>query len=118
MTQAHVGTTVRPVDARTTIIALEGSVTAAAEPALMAAFESAGEGGTKNVVLDFTRLDYLNSSGIGLIVTLLVRANRKGQRLSAFGLTDHYRHIFELTRLSDAIAIHDLEETALQATTN
>jgi anti-sigma B factor antagonist len=50
-------------------------------------------------------------------VTLLVRANRQGQQLSAFGLTDHYRHIFELTRLNDAIAIHDGEAAALAALT-
>jgi anti-sigma B factor antagonist len=70
---------------------------------------------TRNIVLDFRELEYLNSSGIGLIVTLLVRANRQGQRLSAYGLTEHYRHIFELTRLNDAIAIHDAEDAALMA---
>jgi anti-sigma B factor antagonist len=48
-------------------------------------------------------------------VTLLVRANRNHQRLLAFGLTDHYRQIFELTRLDEAIGIHDDEAAALAA---
>ena len=61
------------------------------------------------VVLNFTGLEYMNSSGIGLLVTLLVRANRNRQRLLAYGLTDHYRQIFELTRLDEAIGIHDDE---------
>lgn len=113
MSQSPVGTVVRAVDERTTIIAVNGSVTAASEPALMDAFASAAGDRTKHIVLDFTSLEYLNSSGIGLIVTLLVRANRQGQKLSAFGLTEHYRHIFELTRLSDAIAIHEAEDAAL-----
>ena len=43
------------------------------------------------IVLNFTGLEYMNSGGIGLLVTLLVRANRHTQRLLAFGLTDHYR---------------------------
>ncbi len=70
---------------------------------------------TRRVVLNFSGLEYMNSSGIGLLVTLLVRANRNHQRLLAFGLTDHYRQIFELTRLDEAIGIHDDEAAALAA---
>jgi len=81
----------------------------------MDAFVSASTVSSRNIVLDFRQLDYLNSSGVGPIVTLLVRANRHGQRLSTFGLNDPYRHIFELTRLSDATAIHDGEEGAIAA---
>lgn len=115
MSQAATGAAIRALDERTSIIAVSGSVTAASESALMDAFVAAAGQSTRNIVLDFRQLEYLNSSGIGLIVTLLVRANRQGQRLSAFGLSDHYRHIFELTRLSDAIAIHDAEEGAIAA---
>jgi anti-sigma B factor antagonist len=48
-------------------------------------------------------------------VTLLVRANRQKQKLLACGLNDHYRQIFELTRLDEAITIHDSEADALAA---
>ena len=61
-------------------------------------------------MLDFTGLDYMNSSGIGLLVTLLVRARREGRQISAFGLSDHYRQIFELTRLDEVISVHDDED--------
>ena len=57
----------------------------------------------------------MNSGGIGLLVTLLVRVNRQGQRLLAFGLSDHYRQIFELTRLDEAVGIHASESEALAA---
>ena len=66
-------------------------------------------------MLNFTDLSYMNSGGIGLLVTLLVRANRRSQRLMAFGLSDHYRQIFELTRLDEAVGIHDTEQAALGA---
>jgi anti-sigma B factor antagonist len=66
-------------------------------------------------VLDFSGLQYMNSSGIGLLVTLLVRANRNRQRMLAYGLSEHYRQIFELTRLDEAIAIHETEDAALAA---
>jgi anti-sigma B factor antagonist len=55
----------------------------------------------------------MNSSGIGLLVTLLIRVNRQKQRLLSYGLSEHYRHIFELTRLSDAIHIFNTEVEAL-----
>jgi anti-sigma B factor antagonist len=49
------------------------------------------------------------------LVTLLVRANRQHQRLGAYGLSDHYRQIFELTRLDEAISIFEDESSALAA---
>ena len=53
--------------------------------------------------------------GIGLLVTVLVRANRAKQKLLAFGLTEHYQEIFELTRLDEAIGIYATEADALAA---
>lgn len=106
------GYEVREAAPGTRVIAITGDVTPAVEEPLGHAYERASEGDARVVVLDFTRLEYLNSGGIGLLVTLLVRAQRAGQELRAFGLTDHYRQIFELTRLDDAIGIHDDEASA------
>jgi len=57
----------------------------------------------------------MNSSGIGLLVTLLIRAQRQKQQLLAYGLNDHYRQIFDLTRLDEAIALYSSEAEALAA---
>ena len=81
----------------------------------MGAYRQAGEDAPRGIVLDFTALDYMNSSGIGLLVTLLVRAKRAQQQLSAYGLSDHYRQIFELTRLDEVISVHDDRDGALAA---
>jgi anti-sigma B factor antagonist len=59
----------------------------------------------------------MNSGGIGLLVTLLVRVQRAGQRLLAIGLDEHYRQILALTRLDEAIGIHKDERAALAAAT-
>ena len=48
-------------------------------------------------------------------VQVLVRAQRQKHKLLACGLNDHYRQIFELTRLSDAIGLHASEAEALAA---
>jgi len=86
------------------VIALSGDLTASSEASLGAAFEAAQSHGT--VVLDFSNLGYMNSTGIGLLVTTLVRAQRGGVRLVACGLDDHYREIFSLTRLDEAIPVY------------
>ena len=95
------------------IVDISGDVTAGSESVLMSAYDEAGD--AKAIVLNFTDLSYMNSGGIGLLVTLLVRANRQSQQLLAFGLSDHYAQIFELTRLDEAVGIHDTESDALAA---
>ena len=107
----------RVVDDHLGIVEVQGDMNAGSEDELMAAYAAACGSSTKGVVLNFDKLDFLNSGGIGLLVTLLVRANRSGQRIGACGLSAHYREIFELTRLDDAIAIHGTEADALAAVT-
>ncbi len=94
-------------------IVISGDVTAACEQDLMAAHETATDGGAKLIILDFTAMDYMNSGGIGMLVTLLVRGQRRQQKIAAVGLTDHYRQIFELTRLNEAIALFETTDEAL-----
>lgn len=115
MPQAQVEMEVRRAGSGVSVIDIQGELTAFAEGVLMDAYNEASSGETRAVVLNFEGLEYMNSSGIGLLVTLLIRANRQRQRLLTYGLSEHYRHIFELTRLDEAIGIHDSEEEALGA---
>ena len=94
---------------------IAGDVTSASEAELMAAYAQAVEGGARAIILDFRGLEYMNSGGIGLLVTLLVRAQRGGVRLLASGLSEHYREILALTRLDEAIEIHGDEDAAVAA---
>jgi anti-sigma B factor antagonist len=107
--------TVRQPDQACSVIDIRGDVTASAENSLMDAYTKAVSAGASVIILNFQELEYMNSSGIGLLVTLLIRANRQGQRLLAVGLSEHYRQIFELTRLNEAIGIYTSEAEALAA---
>ena len=97
------------------VIDINGEVDATADAGLLAAYEEASAEGVVAVILNFTGLEYMNSSGIGLLVTMLIRANRNKQRLCAFGLTEHYREIFQLTRIDEAIVVYGTEAEALSA---
>lgn len=114
MSKANITTHVRRVNG-VSVIDIGGEVNAQAEDALAAAYGEASQSGVKAVVLNFSGMEYMNSSGIGLLVTLLIRAQRNKQRLLACGLNDHYQQIFALTRLNEAIAIYGSEADAVAA---
>jgi anti-anti-sigma factor len=90
------------------VLELSGDVSARAESELQSTY---GEVATEPVVvLDFAAVDYINSTGIALIVGLLAQARKSGQEVRARGLAEHYREIFRITRLSDFMTILDEED--------
>ena len=114
MTSGTTTIEVRQLSPSVSAIAINGDITSATEAPLMDAYASATASGARTIVLDFSGLDYMNSGGIGLLVTLLVRVQRQGQRLLAFGLSEHYRQILTLTRLDEAIGIYETQAAAVE----
>jgi anti-anti-sigma factor len=90
------------------VLELSGDVSATAEGGLMGAYAEVST--EPVVVLDFAAVDYINSTGIALIVGVLAQARTSGQEVRARGLAEHYREIFRITRLSDFMTILDEEE--------
>jgi anti-sigma B factor antagonist len=113
MTKPNVTLGVRQVKPQVFALDIQGEINAFAETPLMEAYQQAVEQGARQVLLNFAGLTFMNSSGIGLLVTLLIRAQRQKVSLSACGLSDHYRRIFELTRLNEAIACYENEAALL-----
>jgi anti-anti-sigma factor len=95
------------------VIDLAGDVNAGAEAALEGAWAKASAGGPDAVVLNFAGAGYINSTGIALIVGLLAKARAAGVDVRAYGLTPHYREIFEITRLADFVSISTDEDSAV-----
>jgi anti-anti-sigma factor len=89
------------------VLALHGEVNASAEAALQEAYAGAAGGDPGAVVLDFGDVDYINSTGIALIVGLLAQARAREIEVRATGLSEHYREIFEITRLADFMTIEE-----------
>ena len=93
-------------DGNDTVIKLKGDVNRDAEGGLSAAYEEAQDGPGR-LLLDFVEVDYINSTGIALIVGVLARARAASRSVGAFGLTPHYQELFQITRLSDFMEIYD-----------
>ena len=115
MVETKATMTVRSPEAGISIVDIRGDLTGTSEDVLMAAYEEASNERANSIILNFTDLDYMNSSGIGLLVTMLIRTQRKKLALLAYGLSEHYRQIFDLTRLNEAIGIYVDEATARAA---
>ncbi len=92
------------------VLDLHGDLDRSGQPVLMDALPDDG-----TVVLDFEEVGYINSTGIAAVVSFLAGARANGVEVRAFGLTDHYRKIFEITRVADFMDMFDDEHAALAA---
>ena len=104
--QSPLEATVRP-DGDGARIVLNGRIDRDGDDAMTAAWQQARAIGRGEVVLDFAGTGYINSTGIALIVRLLAEARRDGRPVRASGLSEHYREIFRITRLSDFMTIEE-----------
>jgi anti-sigma B factor antagonist len=104
---------VRIPRARVVVLDLSGDLRGDAREDLETACADADARDPQAVVLNLAGVDYIDSTGIALLVGLLARARRDGRELSAYGLSDHYREIFAITRLSEFINVYDDEPSAL-----
>ena len=68
------------------VLDLSGDVTGQASEDLASAYDQATRLEPDAVLLDFTDVEYINSTGIAVLVTLLARARKEGGRMAACGL--------------------------------
>ena len=97
----------------TAVVDLPPQIDSTAEHALNEAYAAAAAHGSKTVLLNFAGVEFLSSTGIALIVGILARARKDGRAISASALSDHYKEIFEITRLADFMTIFADENAAL-----
>src|SRR6266851_2617482 len=98
---------------RVAIIDLHGEINAFAEDVLNTAYADAESRESDVILLNFSDVDYINSTGIALIVSLLARARKTRRKLLACGLSQHYVEIFQITRLVDFMSVFADEASAL-----
>lgn len=69
--------------------------------------------GARKVLIDFARTGYIDSSGLGVLVSLAKRLRDEGGELRLANLNDDLRTLFELTKLDTLFPIADTRERAL-----
>jgi anti-anti-sigma factor len=115
MINPEVKITIYKVNQRTSIIDIRDEITALTQNTLLNAYGRASTGETSTIILNFTGLEQINSSGLSLLIILLGQARRRGQRLLTFGLSGHIRDILCLSGLDKVIDIYETEVEAVTA---
>ncbi len=92
----------------------EGDVTSVSKDAVLGTYQKLPPE-TQEILLDFSKVQYLNSSGIALIIQLLMEANKSGQKVQTFGLTPHFQKVFTMLGLTKYTTLHPNESAAKAA---
>ena len=99
-----------PSGAPITVLRFSGDISSTSKDSVIGAWQSIG--GASPVLLDFSKVEYINSSGIALIIQMLMEADKTGQKVSAFGLTPHFQKVFTMVGISRYAGLHKDEQTA------
>ncbi|PYM08569.1 MAG: hypothetical protein DMD82_02090 [Candidatus Rokuibacteriota bacterium] len=71
------------------------------------------EKGQSKLVMDLTRVAYVDSSGLGALVAAMKQARAAGGNLKLCSLQEDVRSIFEMTRLIKVMAVHSDRQEAV-----
>lgn len=73
------------------------------------------EGGDRKFVIDFANTGYIDSSGLGVLVSLSKKIREQGGELRLSSLNEDLRTLFELTKLDTLFQISRTREEALSS---
>ena len=96
-----------------TVLRFEGDIASTSKEAVLGAFQALPKNDVKRVLLDFTKVDYINSSGIALIIQLLIEAANSGQKVCAFGLSPHFVKVFTMVGITKYAGLFPTQAEAL-----
>lgn len=93
------------------VMRFEGDITSASEDAVLGKYNGLAAG-TSKILLDFSKVPYLNSSGIALVIQLLMAASKVPQKVVCFGLSAHFVKVFTMLGLAKYTSLHADESAA------
>ena len=102
------------VSGDTAVMRFEGDITSASEGAVLGEYKKLSADVVK-ILLDFTKVPYLNSSGIALVIQVLMAASKAKQKVVCFGLTPHFIKVFTMLGLAKYTTLHADEAAARTA---
>jgi anti-sigma B factor antagonist len=114
-TKARVDQLTSPAGHSVTVIRFEGDIASTSKDAVIGTYQSLSKETAKIVLLDFTKVDYINSSGIALVIQLLMEASNSGQKVYAFGLSAHFNKVFTMVGITKYAGLFPTQTDALAA---
>jgi anti-sigma B factor antagonist len=113
-TKSHVDQLTSPAGHPVTILRFEGDIASTSKDAVLGAYQSLPKT-TQIILLDFTKVDYINSSGIALVIQMLIEAKGSGQKVFAYGLSPHFVKVFTMVGITKYAGLFSSQAEAMAA---
>jgi anti-anti-sigma factor len=114
-TKSRVDQLTSPAGHPVTVLRFEGDIASTSKEAVIGLYQSLSKDDAKLILLDFTKVDYINSSGIALVIQLLIEASNSGQKVVAFGLSAHFTKVFTMVGITKYAGLYATQDQALAA---
>ena len=114
-TKSHVDQLKSPSGFPVAVLRFQGDIASTSKDAVLGAYQGLPKETTKLILLDFTGVDYINSSGIALVIQLLIEATNAGQKVCAFGLSAHFNKVFTMVGITKYAGLFPTQAEALAA---
>jgi anti-anti-sigma factor len=114
-TKARVDQLTSPAGHSVTVLHFEGDIASTSKDAVLGTYQALPKDSTKQILLDFTKVDYINSSGIALVIQLLIEAKNAGQKVYAFGLSAHFVKVFTMVGITKYAGLFPGQAEAMAA---
>jgi anti-anti-sigma factor len=109
--QQLIGASGQPI----TCLRFTGDISSASKDAVVDTYKALDKQTHKHILLDFKGVEYLNSSGIALVIQVLMEANKSGQTIAICGLTPHFTKVFTMVGITKYARLYPDEAAALAA---
>ncbi|HET7105106.1 MAG TPA: STAS domain-containing protein [Terracidiphilus sp.] len=114
-TKARIEQLTSPAGHPVSVLRFEGDIASTSKDAVLGTYQTLPKEQTKLVLLDFTKVEYINSSGIALVIQMLIEASNSGQRVFAFGLSPHFTKVFTMVGITKYAGLFSGQSEALAA---
>ena len=97
------------------VLRFEGDIASTSRDAVLGSYQALPREANPLILLDFTKVDYINSSGIALVIQLLMEAATAGQKVSVCGLSAHFTKVFTMVGIPKYATLYPTHAEALAA---
>lgn len=114
-TKVHMDQLLSPAGHPVTVVRFEGEIAATSKDAVLGVYQRLPRESSKLILLDFSKVGYINSSGITLVIQLLMEAYQSARKIYAFGLSPHFTKVFTVAGITNYAGLFHSEAEALTA---
>ena len=114
-TKSRVDQTTSPAGHPIAVIRFEGDIASTSKEAVLGTYQALPKATNKIILLDFSKVDYINSSGIALVIQMLIEAANSAQKVYAYGLSAHFTKVFTMVGITKYAGLFPTQEAAMAA---